>query len=295
VIVMTLDRPGPLRRCLRSLAVQSLSPELFEVIVVDASAEPETDLAAEFADRLRITHHPGRNLGVAANRNTGVGLARAPVVAFLDDDCVADPSWLERLTLAVETHSRCLAGGQVENPYPANAVAVAGQVITEGVHDFFNPADAEPRFFPGLNFAVDRESYVAIGGCDPTFGRLAAEDRDFVDRWRLAGGSLVSCPGAVVHHEHRATLGGFLRQHVNYGRGAWRYHSVRRRRRSGRMTEDLRLHTNLQRHLGPSVMRQDPGMRAKVIALLITWQVANAVGFVSQAVIETFARHSDAA
>jgi GT2 family glycosyltransferase len=291
VIVMTVDRPGPLRRCLESLAAQSLPADVFEVILVDGSADPAADLVAEFAGRLQITHHPGPNLGVAGNRNTGVALARGPVVGFLDDDCVADPPWLELLTLAVEAHPRSLIGGLVENPYPKNAVAVAGQVITEGVHDFFNPSEEEPRFFPGLNFAVDRETYLAIGGCDTTFGRLAAEDRDFADRWRIAGGKLVSCPGAVVHHEHRATLSGFVRQHVNYGRGAWRYHRVRRLRRSGRMTDDLRLHSNLHRHLGPPVMRQVPGMRAKVICLLAAWQLANLVGFVSQGVIEATARH----
>ena len=215
-------------------------------------------MVTEFTGRLHVTHQVGPNLGVAGNRNTGVDLARAAVIAFLDDDCVADQSWLEHLTLAVEAQPRCLVGGLVKNPYPTNAVAVAGQVITEGVYDFFNPSGEEPRFFPGLNFAVDREGYLAIGGCDHRFGRFAAEDRDLVDRWRLAGGSLVSCPGAVVHHEHRATLGGFVRQHVNYGRGAWRYHSVRRLRRSGRMIDDLRLHSNLHRHLGPPVMRLVP-------------------------------------
>ncbi len=292
VIVMTLDRPGPLRRCLESLAAQSISHDCFEVIVVDASAEPAVSLLADFAGRLRLSHHVGPNHGVAGNRNVGVARARGPVVAFLDDDCVADPGWLEAVTDVVEANPRFLVGGLVANAYPSNAVAVAGQVIAEGVYDFFNPSGEEPRFFAGLNFAVDRESYLAIGGCDPGFGRLAAEDRDFVDRWRVAGGSLAGCPAAIVHHEHRTTLDGFVRQHINYGRGAWRYHSMRRLRRSGRMIDDLRLHSNLYRHLGPSVMRQGHGMRAKVIALLLTWQVANLVGFVSQGVVERIARNS---
>ena len=56
------------------------------------------------------------------------------------------------------------------------------------------------------------------------------------------------------------------------------------------MVDDLRLHANLRRYLGPPVMRQEPRMRAKVIALLLTWQLANLVGFVSQGVTEAITR-----
>ncbi len=80
VIVMTVDRPGALRRCLESVETQSLSPGEFEVILVDASTEPVTQVVADFADRLRLNHYVGHNLGVAGNRNTGVDLARGPVV-----------------------------------------------------------------------------------------------------------------------------------------------------------------------------------------------------------------------
>jgi glycosyltransferase involved in cell wall biosynthesis len=290
VVVMTMDRPGPLRRCLDSLAAQTMPPAELEVVLVDASDPPVDDVAVELRDRLNVIHHPTENLGVSGNRNTGVALARAPVVAFLDDDCVAEPVWLERLTAEVEADPGCLAGGRVENGRPGSAVAVAGQVITEGVDAFFNPPGGTARFLPGLNVAFARDRYLALGGCDPRFGRLGAEDRDLADRWRLAGGCLVSCPDAVVRHEHRGTLVGFVRQHVNYGRGAWHYHRVRRHRRSGRMTDDIRLHWTLGRHLGPPLMRLDRRMRAKAVLLLGTWQLANAVGFVFQGVAETALR-----
>ena len=53
------------------------------------------------------------------------------------------------------------------------------------------------------------------------------------------------------------------------------------------MTDDVRLHWTLGRHLGPPLRRLDRRMRAKAVLLLGTWQVANAVGFVSQGVRET--------
>lgn len=133
VVVMTFDRPASLRRCLASLASQTLARDAFEVVVVDVSTRPVGDVLGEFAASLRVIHHVGPNLGVAGNRNTGVARASAPVVAFLDDDCVASPRWLLRITDAVESQPGCLVGGPVEHAEPANAFVAAGQVITEAV------------------------------------------------------------------------------------------------------------------------------------------------------------------
>jgi len=139
VIVMTFNRPGPLRRCLESLAAQTLPPEQFEVVLVDASDVPVVDIAREFSGRLRLVHLPGPNLGVAGNRNRGADAASADLLAFLDDDCVAHTTWLQRLSTACRENPGALIGGGVENPHAENAYAAAGQVITAAVDSFFNP------------------------------------------------------------------------------------------------------------------------------------------------------------
>lgn len=295
VIVMTFNRPGSLRRCLESLAAQTLPSEQFEVVLVDASDVPVIDVAADFSGRLRLVHLPGPNLGVAGNRNRGAVAASADLLAFLDDDCVAHATWLERLSRACRENPGALIGGGVENPHAANAYAAAGQVITAAVDSFFNPPGREPRFFPGLNFAVERAAYLAIGGCDAGFGRLAAEDRDFIDRWRTSGRRLAACPEAIVRHEHRSSLRGFLKQYFNYGRGAWRYHRLRARRGSGAISEDTNLHLQLRHHVQPHLKPLPLWMRVKVILLLCAWQVANAAGFFWQAVVEVLSNRRPAA
>ena len=286
VIVMTFNRPGPLRRCLESLAAQTLPSQQFEVVLVDASDVPVVDVVAEFSGRLRLVHLPGPNRGVAGNRNRGADAASAQLLAFVDDDCVAHATWLERLSRACRDNPGALIGGGVENPHAENAYAAAGQVITAAVDSFFNPPGQEPRFFPGLNFAVERAAYLAIGGCDAGFGRLAAEDRDFIDRWRTSGRRLAACPEAIVRHEHRSSLRGFLKQYFNYGRGAWRYHRLRARRGSGAMSEDTKLHLQLRHHVQAHLQLLPLWMRVKVILLLCVWQVANAAGFCWQAITE---------
>jgi len=283
VVVMTWNRPESLRRCLDALDAQTLPRERFEVVVVDVSDSPVTDVIPGLSSRLAVRRVVGANLGVAGNRNRGVAAASGRLIAFLDDDCTAASDWLERITETLSARPTSIVGGPVQHTGPVNAIELAGQVITDLVHEFYNPPGCEPRFFPGLNFAIERDRYLSVGGCDEGFGRLAAEDRDFIDRWRLSGGALVWCPAARVDHEHRRNLAGFVRQYFNYGRGAWHYHQLRRQRDSGVIWEDIRLHLKLPRMLARPLRDLSPVMCAKVIGLIAVWQGANATGFAWQA------------
>lgn len=283
VVVMTFNRPKALRRCLASLTTQSLSPQSHEVVVVDVSTSPVDQVLKPFRQQLRLIHHTMPNGGVAANRNVGAGLASGEVLAFLDDDCIASPSWLAELVAMVESDPSVLVGAPTVHPAPETAVAAAGQVITELVDGFFNPPGQEPSFLPGLNFALNRKRYLSLGGCDPGYGLLAAEDRDFVDRWQRAGGKLALCSDAAVRHEHRASLRGFVRQYFNYGRGAWHFHRQRQSQRVGRLRRDARLHLMLPKRLIQPMRNVAPRWRLQVLLLLGVWQVANLAGFLWQA------------
>ena len=284
---MTFNRAATLRRCLESLAIQSLDSGSFELVLVDVSTSPVTSVVQEFKNKLDIRHFHTRNRGVAGNRNYGAHNARAELLAYIDDDCVAEPSWLENLLTSAEANPGFLIGGGVRNLYPDNAVACAGQVITEAVDSCFNATPGAPLFFPGLNFAIPRDPYLSIGGCDEAFGRLAAEDRDFADRWLQSGGQQVRATDAIVIHEHRTALKGFIQQYFNYGRGAWRYHSLRRSRGTGALFESLKLHKGLRRFTRQPLRDVPASLRKKVRLLLVTWELTNAAGFAWQACAES--------
>jgi hypothetical protein len=112
VVVMTFNRPDGLRRCLASLAAQTLNPLSFEVVVIDVSNPTMEAVLAPFRHQLRLIHHPAPNQGVAANRNVGARAARSAVLAFLDDDCIASPAWLETLLKAVNRNPNLLDGSE---------------------------------------------------------------------------------------------------------------------------------------------------------------------------------------
>jgi hypothetical protein len=96
---------------------------------------------------------------------------------------------------------------------------------------------------------------------------------------------------AVVLHAHPLDPRAFWKQHFDYGRGAWRFHRKRARRKSGRLREEL----GFYRVLGAWARRGlgDPGTggRCRMVALLALWQVANAAGFAYEAATQAVERH----
>ena len=104
VVVATHNRALRLARLLQGLRGQTLPAERFEVIVVDDGSADATQhvLAREREHHaLRLCMPPpSEHLGPAGARNIGWRLARAPLVAFTDDDCVPTPAWLETLLAA---------------------------------------------------------------------------------------------------------------------------------------------------------------------------------------------------
>ena len=99
VVVPTYNRSQLLERALLSLFSQQTDLS-FEIIVVDNnSSDATTDtvesLIAKSPVPLRLIHEPRQ--GNAYARNTGIEQAHAPIVAFLDDDVVADENWVSTI------------------------------------------------------------------------------------------------------------------------------------------------------------------------------------------------------
>src|SRR5258708_7249780 len=98
-VVCTYQRYHLLPAAIESVISQDLDREVYEVVVVDNSGDP--DIAECFGRRyqeipnLRYVHESVPGLSRA--RNIGAGLARGRVVAFIDDDAVAAPNWAGNL------------------------------------------------------------------------------------------------------------------------------------------------------------------------------------------------------
>ena len=214
VVVPTIGREAPLRRCLASLA--ACRPPAAEILVVDQSHERAiAELVTEFsAMGARLVLCTGR--GVSRGRNVGIRESAHPVVLVTDDDCTVEPDWVETAWRLMAVDSGQIVSGRVvpvgdERAVPSTKVDPERRDYTGEIHN---------GVLYGNNMALNRELVMSAGGFDERFGPSeAAEDNDFCYRWLKAGRALRYEPALVVHHHDWRTPGELEQLYVRYARG----------------------------------------------------------------------------
>ena len=93
VVICTRDRPNQLRRTLVSLQVQKQSPE--EILVVDNAPSDEQTKALVTQEFSGVRYVRESLQGLNFARNRGLAETSQDIVAFIDDDAVAEPDWVE--------------------------------------------------------------------------------------------------------------------------------------------------------------------------------------------------------
>jgi glycosyltransferase involved in cell wall biosynthesis len=170
-----------------------------------------------------VTVLPNRfDRGASGARNTGALHAGSPVVAFLDDDAVADSKWLGLLVRYFDDTSVVGVGGGVTPIWAGRRPAWFPDEFAWVVGASYRglPEEvAEVRNVWALNMAVRTEMFVAAGGFRLGFGKVgnrsSPEDTDLCLRMGLGGGRWLHVPAArVTHHvpAERSTFGFFLRR-----------------------------------------------------------------------------------
>jgi len=216
VILCTYNRCRSLSKSLESLVSQTLPAAIdWEVLVVDNNSRDETrGVAEEFCRR-----YPGRfryifepRAGKSNALNTGVREALGEILAFIDDDAMAEPSWLQNLTAELHGSEWAGAGGRI---LPEKSFSPPGWLSAELPSSFAPLAlvDLGPQSGPlsespsGTNMAFRREIFQRYGGFRTDLGPQPnspnpqkCEDSEFGHRLLAAGERLRYEPSAVVFH-----------------------------------------------------------------------------------------------
>lgn len=133
VVVVTLNRAKSLQDTLISLARQKRQPD--EVIVVDNGSSDNTkEIVLNFKNKLNIKYIYEGQRGIPHARNAGIRNATKDIIAFIDDDCVADRNWLKYLEIPFIKDPRIgVVGGEV-------SYLKAGQSIVDEFYSRNMPA-----------------------------------------------------------------------------------------------------------------------------------------------------------
>lgn len=232
-IVCTHNRSAYLRKAIRSLAGQTLPADQCEVIVVDNASTDDTRAVFDGfagAANLRYIHEPV--LGLSQARNTGWQHARGEYVAFLDDDAIACPDWLERILKAFDSAqpSPGSVGGRVlpiwETPRPAwlpKELEPALTIVDWGDVPTF--IDIDRQFLAGTNVAYPASALRSVGGFSTALGRkggsLLSSEEILVSRsLRRQGLRAYYDPSICVSHHiaaQRLTRGWLCQRHYSQG------------------------------------------------------------------------------
>lgn len=187
-VVIPSGRGARLAFTLEALAGQSLDSAEFEVVVARDPRGPDPSPAPEGIE-VRFLSPPAAG-NIAALRNAGWREARAPRVAFTDDDCRPAQDWLERL-LAASAGRLDLVQGRTE-PDPDEAHLLHGLARSQRI---VGPSP----FFQGCNLLYHRSLLEELGGFDERFG-LLGEDTDLALRAKAAGARPRYVDEALVWH-----------------------------------------------------------------------------------------------
>jgi GT2 family glycosyltransferase len=194
VVVPTYCRPHLLGPLVAALEEQTLPADHFEVVFVDNASPDDTSarlagLAASSPLRLHHLIEPKR--GPAAPRNAGWRTSTAPVVAFIDDDCLPEPGWLAAGLAAVTADNRIgVVQGCTRKPEGAPL----------GDWTLWRQVAAPTPYFEGCNIFYRRAALEQAGGFDEGIGNYG---EDVALGWAVidAGWERGYAEGAVAYHD----------------------------------------------------------------------------------------------
>lgn len=213
--ICTHDRYALLHEAIRSVAAQRMPKEAFEIVVVDNSPSPAVAAAegGRYAGipNLRWVHEPVA--GLSGARNAAVRLARTPLIAFLDDDAVADADWLSALAQAFDDLGDGIGvvGGKVRPRWAAPrpdwlSNELLGYLSVVDLGEELRPL-RPGEWVAGANIAYRTDALRQVGGFSLALGRvgpgialMSNDEIELGDRLQAAGWATGYAPGAAVEH-----------------------------------------------------------------------------------------------
>jgi glycosyltransferase involved in cell wall biosynthesis len=192
VVIPTYCRPHLLRNCLQCLVDQSFEKNFYEVIVVGDGYDDETkdvvNSFKQFHPAIYYQHLPEKR-GPSAARNFGWQRAWGKLIAFTDDDCLPEKTWLASLYKTYQGEREIAYAGKVKVPHSS-----------QPTDDPRNTSNLESTEFVTANCSCTKLALEKVEGFDERFSMAWCEDSDLEFKLLEQCIPVVKVEEAVVIH-----------------------------------------------------------------------------------------------
>jgi uncharacterized membrane protein/glycosyltransferase involved in cell wall biosynthesis len=243
IVVCSYNGADVLPDALSAIQAQMYDGQLEVIVVDDGSSDDTSDVAKSFKDVIVVRNDP--NQGLAGARNVGIQAAHGDIIAFTDDDCRPEPTWISELVAAYDDDTVCGVGGEVvsndsktmtlrylreSRPLaPLERTLAASNKLTYRLGLYVKgllgltkrPANTTRRVYSlvGANMSFRKKALQEVGCFDDRF-RFGAEEEDLCKRiYALHPDGLVYAPEAKIIHHFEPSLRDTLRRSSAYGKG----------------------------------------------------------------------------
>jgi len=208
VVINTLNRGTSLSQTLNSFRWQTYRGR-FEIIVVNGPSTDDSQKVIEnWIPKIRAAQCPLPNLSMS--RNIGICMADGDIVAFIDDDGIPEPEWLEQIAAAYDRPEIGGVGGRVfdhtgynfQSEYcMADRFGNATMIPSRPMPHRSFPGSFEFPHLLGTNASFRRQALIDIGGFDEEF-EYFLDETDVCLRLVDAGYLIRQLGCAYVHHKY---------------------------------------------------------------------------------------------
>ena len=216
IITLTHNRADLLAKNFASLIGQLHKHD--EIIVIDNNSTDHTRaIISSYKDSLPLRVFHMKTGKYPQLYNAGIRHAKKDIVVFLDDDCIASPTFMKNVRNAHRKHTNAVIQGMTYSIPNGNIYA---EIMGDHYRHFITTnliGSKHLRILDNKNASIPRSLILKLDGfCEKL--DCGSEDIEFGIRVRSQGLSILFDPSIVAYHHERTTYRSFVAQHIRFAR-----------------------------------------------------------------------------
>jgi len=221
IIVCIYNGERTLKKTLDSLNNQNYSEKKYEIILIDDGSEDNSErICLNFIDKNKkkypkIRYVKQKNKGLSSARNLGILLSKGQIVAFIDQDAVADNNWIKWISYEFELNQNVMVvGGKT-------CIINDNCWFSKFIYIIYYETYGDQIIITGTNMAYRKEIFDRVGGFYKAF-KYFGDETTFLRKNILNKYIIKKTKKAIVYHEWPMSLKQWLNECVLKGKyGLW--------------------------------------------------------------------------